>query len=308
MNSVSNKPKVIIICGPTCIGKTTVGIRLAQKIGGEIIGADSMQIYRYMDIGTAKPTLEERRMVPHHMVDIVDPDEDYDAVQFSKQARDRIAEIVNRGLLPFVVGGTGLYIKAMLHGLFHSNPVDPKIRSRLRRELEQGGSSRLYERLKQLDPATAVRIHPNDSYRILRAVETIESSQKPISQHHLDHGFEDAPFNSLKIGLRQDRQKLYTQIDKRVDLMIEAGLVAEVKKLLSMGYSAELKSMQSIRYRHVAGFLEGRLPWDECRRTLKRDTRRFAKRQFTWFGADPQIKWYQPDRLDQIFDAVERFL
>ena len=308
MNSMLKKSKVIVICGPTSIGKTTVGIHLAQKLGGEIISADSMQIYRYMDIGTAKPTSEERRKVPHHMVDIMDPDEDYDAVRFSKQARDRIAEIVNRGMMPVVVGGTGLYIKAMLSGIFRSDPVDPKIRNRLRRELKQVGSNLLYERLKQLDPDTAVRLHPNDSYRIIRALETIESSEKPISQHHQDHGFEDEPFNALKIGLRTDRQKLYAQIDKRVDLMIEAGLVAEVKKLLAMGYSAELKSMQSIGYRHIAGFLEGRLPWDECRRTLKRDTRRFAKRQFTWFGADPQIKWYQPDQLDQIFDAVERFL
>ena len=308
MHSVSKKPKVIVVCGPTGIGKTAVGIELAGKFGGEIISADSMQIYRHMDIGTAKPTPEELTQVVHHMIDIVEPDEDYDAVQFSKQARDRIADIVTRGLTPFVVGGTGLYIKALLHGLFQSEPIDSHIRKSLKQELEQAGSGVLFERLKKIDPAAAGRIHPNDSYRIIRALETIESSGKSISEHHQNHGFENEPFNALKIGLRMERQRLYERIDQRVDLMIQAGLIEEVKKLLAMGYSAELKSMQSIGYRHMVGFLNGSLPWDECLRTLKRDTRRFAKRQFTWFGADPQINWYEPEQLDLIHELVERFL
>jgi tRNA dimethylallyltransferase len=307
MHAVSNKPKIIVVCGPTGIGKTAVGIKLAERLGGEIISADSMQIYRRMDIGTAKPTPAEQAQIVHHMIDIVEPDKDYDAVQFSKQAGEGIAEISNRGRIPFVVGGTGLYIKALIHGMFQTEPVDPKIRSRLKQELAQGGSRCLYGRLEKIDPNTAGRLHPNDSYRILRALETIESSGKTISEHHQHHGFENERFNAFKIGLWRDRQKLYERIDQRVDLMIEAGLVKEVKKLLSMGYSAELKSMQSIGYRHVVGFLNGSLPWDECLRTLKRDTRRFAKRQFTWFCADPQIKWYQPEQMDQIFDAVERF-
>jgi tRNA dimethylallyltransferase len=307
LSSVHEKPKVIVICGPTGIGKTAVGIELAGKFGGEIISADSMQIYRHMDIGTAKPTPEELAQVTHHMIDIVDPDEDYDAVQYSKQARSRIAEIVNRGLIPFVVGGTGLYLKALLHGLFQSKPVDPQIRTRLNQEAEENGSGFLFERLKKIDPAAADRIHPNDSYRIIRALETIESSGKTISEHHQNHGFAECPFAALKIGLQMDRQNLYTRIDNRVDLMIEAGLVEEVTKLLEMGYTAELKSMQSIGYRHVVGFLEGDLPADEYVRTLKRDTRRFAKRQFTWFGADPQIKWFEPDRLNEIVRLTEGF-
>ena len=308
MVSDSDKPKVIIICGPTGIGKTAVGINLAEKFGGEIIGADSMQIYRHMDIGTAKPTLEERRRVVHHMVDIVDPDEDFDAVQFSERARSTIAALDTQGRLAFVVGGTGLYIKALLHGLFQSEPVDSKIRNRLKQQLDQDGSSSLYERLEQVDPATAGRLHPNDSYRIIRALETIESSGKSISKYHQDHGFQEDPFITLKLGLRIDRQKLYAQLDRRVDAMIHSGLIEEVKKLLAMGYAAELKSMQSIGYRHMVEFFAERLPWEECVRTLKRDTRRFAKRQFTWFGADPQIKWYAPDQRDQIIEAVERFL
>jgi len=308
MESSSPKPKVIVICGATGIGKTSVGIELAELFGGEIISADSMQIYRYMNIGTAKPTPAELAQVPHHMIDIVDPDEDYDAVQFSKQARDRITEIAIHGRIPFIVGGTGLYIKALLHGLFQSRPVDPKIRSRLKKEAEENGSQALHERLQALDPDTADRLHPNDAYRITRALETIETTGKSISALHQEHRFGDDPFDALIIGLQMDRQELYARIDQRVDMMMDAGLVDEVKRLLEMGYPAELKSMQSIGYRHVVEFLEEKLPWDECLRTLKRDTRRFAKRQFTWFGADPQIQWYAPDRLNEITRKVEGFL
>ena len=307
MNSSFPKPKIIVICGATGIGKTSVGIELAQTLGAEIVSADSMQIYRYMDIGTAKPTPEELAQVAHHMIDIVDPDEDYDAVQFSKQARDRIEQIARRGLIPIIVGGTGLYIKALLHGLFQSPSVDPKIRIRLRQEAEENGSQALHDRLQQLDPAAAGRLHPNDSYRIIRALETIESTGKSISELHQEHGFEEDPFDALKIGLQMDRRKLYARIDQRVDLMIEAGLVDEVKKLLEMGYTADLKSMQSIGYRHVVEFMSENLSWDECVRTLKRDTRRFAKRQFTWFGADQQIQWYQPGQLNEIVRLVKAF-
>ena len=308
MGSPANKPKVIIICGPTGVGKTAVGIQLAEKLDGEIISADSMQIYRYMDIGTAKPTADEQSRIPHHMIDIVDPDENFDAVRFAEMARDKVMQLHQRGVMPLVVGGTGLYIKALLQGLFQSNPVDPKTRERLMKEAAENGSGILYDRLKRVDPDTADRLHPNDSYRIIRALETIESTGRSISEHQQEHGFSDEPFNALKIYLRIDRQKLYERIDKRVDMMIEEGLVDEVKKLLAMSYSADLKSMQSIGYRHMVEFLAEQLPWDECVRTLKRDTRRFAKRQFTWFGADRQIQWYEPDQLNEIVRLVEGFL
>jgi tRNA dimethylallyltransferase len=302
------KPKVIVICGATGIGKTSVGIELAQRFDAEIVSADSMQIYRYMDIGTAKPTPAELARAPHHMIDIVDPDEDYDAVLFSKQARDRVAEIVGRGRIPLIVGGTGLYIKALLHGLFQADPVDPRIRERLQQDVRENGSRALYERLQHLDPAAAGRLHPNDSYRIIRALETIESTGKSISELHREHGFEDDPFDALKIGLQMDRQKLYARIDQRVDLMIEAGLKHEVATLLEMGYRAKLKSMQSIGYRHMVQFIREKLSWEECLRTLKRDTRRFAKRQLTWFGADDQIRWHAPERLKDIAGLVEKFV
>jgi tRNA dimethylallyltransferase len=308
MGSPVNKPKVIVICGPTGIGKTAVGIQLAEKLDGEIISADSMQIYRYMDIGTAKPTADEQSRIPHHMIDIVDPDENFDAVRFAEMARDKVMQLHQRGVMPLVVGGTGLYIKALLQGLFQSNPVDPKTRERLMKEAVENGSGILYDRLKRVDPDTADRLHPNDSHRIIRALETIESTGRSISEHQQAHGFADEPFNALKICLQIDRQKLYERIDKRVDMMIEEGLVDEVKKLLAMSYSADLKSMQSIGYRHMVEFLAEQLPWDECVRTLKRDTRRFAKRQFTWFGADQKIQWYEPDQLNEIVRLVEGFL
>ena len=308
MVSAIEKPKVIIICGPTGIGKTSVGIEIAEKLGGEIISADSMQIYRYMDIGTAKPTVEEQARVIHHLIDIVDPDEEFDAVEFARMARKKVMQLHQAGVLPVVAGGTGLYIKALLQGLFQSNPVDPVIRERLNQEAAESGSSHLHQRLKQIDPATAARLHPNDTYRIIRALETIESTGRTISEHHQQHGFRDEPFNALKIGLQMDRLMLYDRIDRRVDLMIEAGLIDEVKSLLGRGYSGDLKSMQSIGYRHMVDFIEGRLPWDDCLRTLKRDTRRFAKRQFTWFKADPQIQWHKPEQLNQILRLAEEFI
>jgi tRNA dimethylallyltransferase len=302
------KPKIVVICGATGIGKTAVGIELAELLGGEIISADSMQIYRYMDIGTAKPTPSEVARIRHHMIDIVNPDEDYDAVRFSRQARERIRNIISRGLIPFVVGGTGLYIKALLHGLFESRPVDPEIRSRLRRIAGEQGGAYLFERLKQVDPETAGRLHPNDAYRIIRALETIESSGQSISALHRNHRFEDDPFWTFKIGLQMERPALYDRIDRRVELMVESGLVKEVRGLLNAGYHPGLKSMQSIGYRHVVGYLEEKMPWDECVRTLQRDTRRFAKRQFTWFGADKQVHWFKPDRLDAMAESAVEFL
>jgi len=308
MVSEITKPKVIVICGPTGIGKTSVSIRLAEKSGGEIISADSMQIYRYMDIGTAKPTVDERDRVLHHMIDIVDPDGDFDAVRFAEMARQKVTQLHQRGVMPFVVGGTGLYIKALLQGLFQSNPVDPQIRERLMKEAAENGSSRLFDHLQQVDPDAADRLHPNDTYRIVRALETIESTGRPISEHQQDHGFSDEPFHALKVCLQMDRQTLYDRIDRRVDLMIDAGFMDEVQKLLGMGYSADLKSMQSIGYRHIIDFIEGRVSWDECVRTLKRDTRRYAKRQFTWFGADKDMIWHRPDEFNQIGELVAAFL
>ena len=302
------KPKIIIICGPTGIGKTTVAIDLAQHLAGQIIGADSMQVYKYMDIGTAKPTAEEQARVAHHMVDIVAPDESFDAAQYAERARTKIIELDQQHITPFVVGGTGLYIKALLYGLFDEKVSDAEVRDRLKAEADAHGIQCLYERLSRLDPDTANRLHPNDTYRILRALEIVEATGQAISKHHKKHGFLDQPFASLKIGLNLDRTLLYEHINRRVDAMISAGFLDEVKGLLARGYSANLKPMQSIGYRHMVDYIEGRLSWAECVRTMKRDHRRYAKRQLTWFGADSEIIWKAPGQVEELKLSVENFM
>ena len=286
MYSNTVKPKIVVICGPTALGKTSIAIDLARAFSGEIVGADSMQIYRYMDIGTAKPTPVERSCVTHHMIDIVNPDEHFDAKQFAKMAQEKIIKLYVRGVTPFVVGGTGLYIKALVQGLFKADPADPHVRERLKKEARIYGSDFLHKRLSQHDPDTAKRIHPNDTYRIIRALEVHELTGKTITELHREHMFSDKPFRVLKIGLHMDRELMYDRIDRRVDGMIKAGFIDEVKGLLDTGYPADLKSMQSIGYRHLVDFIQGRCPWDETLRTLKRDTKRYAKRQMTWLKVD----------------------
>ncbi len=308
MNSATAKPKIVIICGPTGIGKTAVAIDLAQRFKGQIIGADSMQIYKYMDIGTAKPTVEEQARVVHHMVDIVAPDEPFDAARYAEQARQIIAKLCQNHILPFVVGGTGLYIKALLYGLFNDDVSDPQIRIKLKAEAETRGTDTLHQRLRRLDPETAQRLHPNDTYRILRALEVVEASGKSISHHHREHGFTEQPFDALKIGLEMERELLYERINQRVDAMFAAGFLDEVKHLLARGYAADLKAMQSIGYRHLVDRIQGRISLAECMRTLKRDHRRYAKRQLTWFNADPEIVWKTPGQLEEMVRLVDRFI
>jgi tRNA dimethylallyltransferase len=304
----SVKPKVIVICGPTALGKTSTAIHLAKHFDGEIIGADSMQIYRHMDIGTAKPTLDERARVKHHMIDFIDPDEHFDARTFATLSREKVMELHEQTIIPFVVGGTGLYIKALLHGLFKTKALDSDIRGRLRAEVQAHGSAYLYKKLCRQDPDTAKKIHSNDTYRIMRALEVYELTGKTLAKFHQEHGFRDSPFVVLKIGLHISREALYKRINKRVEIMINSGFVNEVKRLLVMGYSPELKSMQSIGYRHIVNFIEGHCTWDETLRTLKRDTRRYAKRQMTWFKADPEVIWKDPEALEDIKELIRKFL
>jgi tRNA dimethylallyltransferase len=285
------KPKVIVICGPTAVGKTMAAIGLARRLDAEIVSADSMQVYRFMDIGTAKPTVAERAAVPHHLIDIVDPDEPFDAARYAALARQRVYDLHRRGRPALVVGGTGLYVKALLHGLFRADARDPDIRRRLRRDADALGGPALHARLAACDPQAAARLHPNDTLRIVRALEVIAVTGQPISQLQARHGFADAPLDALKIGLTMERGALYERIDRRVDAMLAAGFEDEVRGLLARGYGPELKSMQSIGYSHLAALIAGRVSRDECVRTLKRDTRRYAKRQMTWFRADPAITW-----------------
>jgi tRNA dimethylallyltransferase len=302
------KPNVIVICGPTALGKTATAIELAEIFKGEIVGADSMQVYRYMNIGTAKPSPQELARVPHHLIDIADPDQRFDAKQYAKTAHAKIMELVSQAILPFVVGGTGLYIKALVHGLFMAESANDDIRTRLKEEAQSHGTDFLYARLRRCDPDAAARIKPNDSYRIVRALEIYQLTGKTISAYHHEHRFQDEPFRVLKIGLNMDRELLYDRINQRVDAMIAAGLVDEVKELLGKGYAPDLKAMQSIGYRHMVDFIKERLSWHEAVRTLKRDTRRFAKRQLTWFKADADIAWYAPGQLSDISRSIKKFL
>ena len=302
------KPKIIVICGPTGVGKTSTAIGLALDFQGEIIGADSMQVYRHMDIGTAKPTPAEQARVPHRMIDVIDPDEPFDAARFSEAAFEEMNAVAGMGKIPFVVGGTGLYIKSLIHGLSRARPADADVLSRLKKEASEYGLQALHKRLAQCDPEAAAKIHCNDAFRIMRALEIFEVTGKPLSAYQKAHGFAPQKCHALKIGLRLDRAVLYDRINRRVDQMIHEGLLGEVKGLLDKGYSAELKAMQSIGYRHMAEHILNQVPWEETCQTLKRDTRRYAKRQMTWFSADPDIKWFAPDAHAEMHLQIKQFL
>jgi len=226
----TEKPKLIVICGPTGIGKTDLSLELAEACNGAVVSSDSMQIYRYMDIGTAKPNAAERQRVPHYMIDIVDPDEPYDAAQFFRDARQVISRIQFFGQVPLIVGGTGFYLKALLHGLFEAKPVDPEIIAGLKKEAEKTGVQPLYDRLLACDPEAASRIHVNDAYRVIRALAVFEMTGTPMTEYQQAHGFKESPFNALKVCLNMERKALYERIDLRVDQMVDGGLLEEVRK------------------------------------------------------------------------------
>lgn len=305
---MSEKPPLVIISGPTGVGKTDVAIALAKPFGAEIIGADAMQVYRYMNIGTAKPTEGQRARVRHHLIDVVSPDEPFNAVLFRTMADAAIRDLDQKGRPIFVVGGTGLYIKALTRGLFPAQQQNGAVRKSLKNEAETLGLDALFRRLQGVDPVSAARIHPNDTYRIVRALEVYQVTGKPISHHQSVHGFRDFRHRTLKIGLTANRDILYDRINRRVDLMLASGLLEEVKWLLDQGYPSTLKSMRSIGYRHVSDHLEGRTSWDETVRLFKRDTRRYAKRQLTWFGADPEIQWLESGQRDDMRKKIDSFL
>lgn len=302
------KTKIIVVGGPTGIGKTSTAICLAREFNGEIINADSMQVYRQMDVGTAKPTQAERDAAKHHLVDIIDPHEPFDAARFASAAAGKIEELAGKGIVPFVVGGTGLYIKALLYGLSRARPADPAVLAALKQEAREKGTETLHARLAACDPEAAGKIHPRDGFRIIRALEVYEKTGIPISSHHKRHGFSEARYAAFKICLHMERKALYDRIDKRVEFMIAAGLIEEVKRLLEDGYPANLKSMQAIGYRHVGEYLAGKADWKETLETLKRDTRRYAKRQLTWFRADPEVLWFEPTQIQEMTAEIGRFL
>ncbi|RLB94759.1 MAG: tRNA (adenosine(37)-N6)-dimethylallyltransferase MiaA [Deltaproteobacteria bacterium] len=300
--------KIIVICGPTGIGKTSFAISIARRFNGEIIGADSMQIYKHLDIGTAKPDIEELKQAPHHLVNYIDPKDDFDAGKYVKAADKIIEDISARGKIPIIAGGTGLYIRALLHGLFRSKPICKQTISQLTRELEENGTAQLYQKLKNSDPAAAEKIHPNDSFRVIRALEVCQTSAQKISDQQKQHNFKNLRYNYVKIGLTMERGKLYERINQRVDEMLDRGLLNEVKTLGRNGYSFDLKPMQSIGYKHMAMFLNKDLDWEESVRLFKRDSRRYAKRQYTWFNKDKDMNWLKPSQFNDAEKLIKEFL
>lgn len=299
--------KILVLVGPTAAGKSRLAVRLADEIGAEIITADSMQVYRDLDIGTAKPSAQERAGIPHHLIDIADPDETFHAARYQKEADRAIAEVLARGHVPFVVGGTGLYVKALLHGLFH-DPTPPRHerwRDPFRGQEQPGEDPRAM--LNRLDPATAERIHPNDSARTRRALEVLLRTGRSITALQNDHGFRENRYRALLLGLSLPREELYRRINARADWMVEQGLLEEVRSLLGRGTGRETPAMRGLGYRHMVQFLQGSIPLEDAVETLKRDTRHYAKRQITWFCNQEKVTWFQSAQVLGISDRIQEF-
>jgi len=308
VENADDKLKIVIILGPTASGKTDLAVRLAERFDGEIVNADSMQVYRGMDIGTAKPSPELRHRVPHHLIDIADPDQDFSASDFRREAAKAIADIARRSKRAFIVGGTGLYIRALLQGLVDSPSGVGEVRLELEEEARRHGNEALLGELANVDPVTAERLHPNDLVRIIRALEVYRMTGKPISKQRSSHGFSGDYYCVLKLGLTVDRRELYERIDRRVDRMMGDGLVDEVRTLLALGFSPQLKALRSIGYRQICAYLSGEYPLDEGVRLIQRDTRRYAKRQMTWFKNDKEINWVEySDNFASIYNNVIEF-
>ena len=301
------KMPLVIICSPTATGKTELAIKLVSVFGGEILSADSLQVYRYLDIGTAKPSIQQRNKVKHHMIDVVDPDEEFNAAIYTGQARLIIDNLIRQGKPVFVVGGTGLYIRALLRGIIDTPAVDEKIRDHYRELSNIHGKEYLFKLLQQKDAQAALKINHNDSVRIIRALEVFEQSGESIIEMQKRHSFADCPYVTYKIGLQFDRKELKNIIARRTEKMVTAGLLDEVKSILDRGYSEKLKPLQSLGYKQVIEFLRGKYDWERARHLIAQDTWHYAKRQMTWFAADKEINWYNPDSLDDIKIKVETF-
>jgi tRNA dimethylallyltransferase len=303
---MSNNKPVLIIAGPTAVGKTDASILLARESGAEIVSADSMQIYRGMDIGTAKPTPEQRRLVYHHMIDIADPVQPYSVGDYLRDARAAIDGIMASGGVPFVVGGTGLYIRALTRGLFHGPRADLDLRERLLRRESEGPSGILYSDLVKTDPEAAIKIHPNDLRRTVRALEVFYLKDRKMSEYQREHAFQERPYQFRMIFLVRSRSELYRRIEQRIDRMLDNGLEAEVSALMKRGYDRNLPSLQGLGYRQFIDHFLGRTTREEAIALLKRDTKRYAKRQFTWFRREPGVIWVDITGLEQADHIAER--
>ena len=311
---VSCRP-VVVIVGPTAVGKSRVAVEVAKYFETAVLTADSRQVYRGMDIGTDKPALQERQAVPHRLIDLVNPDESFNAGLYRRQAIDEIERLYGDHRLPLVVGGTGLYVRTLLKGLCAAPPADPIVRAALRQEAKDQGHDRLYARLVEVDPATAARLHPRDESKVIRALEVHQLSGRRMSEFQQEHGFAERPFSTLIIGLNRDRDALYRRIEARIDWQLAHGLIEETQQLLVHGYQRASAAMKGLGYRQVAEHLAGEYDAAEMVRRFKRDTRHFSKRQMTWFRKEPGIQWLTIEESDSVqhtaalvIGQVDRFL
>jgi tRNA dimethylallyltransferase len=296
--------RLVAIVGPTGSGKSALGLSLAEEKGGEIVSCDSLQVYRGLDIGSAKPTASERARVRHHLVDIRDPDEEFSAADYVRLARAAVEDIRDRGRLPVLVGGTGLYLRALLVGLFEGPSRDSALRERLEAIADRFGDTRLHRLLRRVDPEAAVRIHPRDRLRIVRALEVFRATGRPISEQQQRGGAPLAGFDTLIVGLDLPRPELRERMEQRTRAMLAQGLVDEVRGLLARGYPADLRPLQAIGYRQALALIGGRLSADQALRAIVTESMQYAKRQRTWFRHQAQVRWFDtPERARAAVDA-----
>lgn len=303
------KKPCVILTGPTAAGKTALSIALAKAIHGEIISADSMQVYKYMDIGSAKIRPEEMQGVRHYLIDEFMPEEEFNVVKFQQYAKRYMHEIWERGNIPILVGGTGFYIQAVLYDIdFTESEEDTSLRRELERFEAEQGAQALHERLAQIDPKAAQDIHPNNCKRVIRAIEFYEQTGQRISEHNEQERQKESPYNSAYFVLNDERSVLYERIDRRVDKMIEEGLVEEVRRLKDMGYTRDMVSMQGLGYKEILDVLDGVYPLEEGIRIIKRDTRHFAKRQLTWFKREREVEWINKQDFDRDEERILQYM
>lgn len=310
MNQRISNP-VISLVGPTAIGKTALSLKIAKEFDCEIVSVDSMQVYKYMDIGTAKIRSDEMEGIPHHLIDIIFPDEEYDAAKFVRDCSSAIESICERNRQPLLTGGTGLYLKALVEGLFAGIPEDRRIRENIKKQLDEQGGSKLHEQLRAVDPEAAARIHPNDTSRIIRGLEIYYASGIPWSAHlqqQARNSQKGAVENILQLGLTCDRDILYDRINTRSSMMIDAGLEQEVRGLLKKEYTSDCKSMGAIGYRHMLQYINNEMTMEQTIELLARDTRRYAKRQYTWFNKINGLEWFEVSQEEKILQRIRNWL
>ena len=307
MNGATPKPRLVIFAGPTASGKSGAALAVARELGAELVGADSMQVYRLLDIGTAKPTAAERALVPHHLIDIVDVDEPYNAGRYLADGRAAVADILGRGKSCLVVGGTALYVKVLLDGLMQSVGRDEKVRAELEQAWTRGEREALWTELERADPKLAARLHPNDRTRIVRGLEVWRATGEPITRHQARHRFAEHPYEALLLGMEFERDALYDRIDRRTDRMLAAGWVDEVRAVLDRGYAPELSPLQAIGYREICEVLAGEADSEGLGARIAQATRQFAKRQMTWFRKMP-VRWLDPYDRSAMIRHAKKFL